>query len=144
MKSFKIICLLLLSLTLMMSCSSNDDEIVTETPQEIEAFVKMHFDNNAILKITKEMSGNSHTYDVNLAGNIELEFNSKKEITSIESATKIPDSVIPANIRSYVTTNYPSNFIIGWELEATHQQVELNNSVELEFTMSGEFIRIDV
>lgn len=144
MKSFKIICLLLLSLTLMMSCSSNDDEIVTETPQEIEAFVKMHFDNNAILKITKEMSGDSYTYDVKLAGNIELEFNSKKENTSIESATKIPDSVIPANIRSYVTTNYPSNFIIGWELEATHQQVELNNSVELEFTMSGEFIRIDV
>lgn len=144
MKTFKIISLLLLSAALMMSCSSDDDEIVNETPQEIEAFVKMHFPNSAILKITKEMSGDSYTYDVKLAGNIELEFNSKKEITSIDSATKLPDSVIPANIRSYVTTNYPSNFIIGWELEATHQQIELNNGVELEFTMSGEFIRIDV
>ena len=144
MKTFKILSLLLLSVALMMSCSSDDDEIINETPQEIEAFVKMHFPNNAITKITKEMSGNSYTYDVKLTGNIELEFNSKKEITSIDSATKLPDSVVPSNIRSYVTTNYPSNFIIGWELEPTYQQIELNNGIELEFTLSGEFIRIDV
>lgn len=144
MKIFKLLSLLLLATTLMMSCSSDEDEIINETPQEIEAFTKMHFPNNAILKITKEVSTNDHTYDVKLAGNIELEFNSKREVTSIESATKLPDSVIPASIRSYVTTNYASNFIIAWELEATHQQAELNNGLELEFTMSGEFIRIDV
>ena len=128
----------------MMSCSSDDDEIVNETPQQIESFVNMHFPNNAILKITKEMKGNSYTYDVTLAGNIELDFNSNLEVTSIESATKLPDSVIPANIRSYVTANYPNNYIVAWELEGVNQQVELNNGVELLFTMTGEFIGVDV
>ena len=144
MRTIKILSLLLLSAALMMSCSSDDDEIVNETPQEIEAFVNTYFPNNAILKITKDVSDNMSTYDVTLAGNIELEFNSKKEITSIESRTKLPDSLIPASIRSYVTTNYPQNYIVSWELEDTHQQVELDNGVELEFTMSGEFIRVDV
>lgn len=143
MRIFKTLSMMLLATTLMMSCSSDDEELVNETPQEIEAFAKKHFPNNAILKITKEPSSNTYTYDVTLAGNVELEFNSKKEIISIESTTKLPDSVIPANIRSYVSSNYPSNFIIAWELEATLQQVELNNGVDLEFTLTGEFIRVD-
>lgn len=53
MKTFKILSLLLLSVALMMSCSSDDDEIVNETPQEIEAFVKMHFPKKKKKKITK-------------------------------------------------------------------------------------------
>ena len=144
MKTIKILSLLLLSAVLVMSCSSDDDEIVSETPQEIEAFVNTYFPNNAIVRVTMDPADNMSTYDVTLAGNIELEFNSKKELTSVESRTKLPDSLIPANIRSYVTTNYPQNYIVGWELEATYQQVELNNGVELEFTMNGEFIRVDV
>lgn len=142
MKLSKILGLLLLSTVLMISCSSDDDEVVKDNPQEIEMFMKTHFPNNAFLKITKDVSDNS--YDVTLAGNIELEFNRNLEITSIESVTKLPDSVIPAKIRSYVATNYPNNMIVGWELEATMQQIELNNGMELLFTMSGDFAGVDV
>lgn len=143
MKTIKIISMLIVALALTMSCSSDDDEVVKDTPQEIETFVNLYFPNNTILQITKESSGSSFTYDVKLSGNIDLEFNSNREVIDIDSNTKLPNSLIPEKIMTYVETNYPDNFIIGWELEMDHQQVELNNGLELEFTMNGEFIRVD-
>lgn len=143
MKTIKIISMLIVALALTTSCSSDDDEVVNDTPQEIETFVNLYFPNNTILQITKESSGSSFTYDVKLSGNIDLEFNSNREVIDIDSNTKLPNSLIPEKIMTYVETNYPDNFIIGWELEMDHQQVELNNGLELEFTMNGEFIRVD-
>ena len=61
----------------------------------------------------------------------------------IEGISKLPDSVIPSKIREYVVANYPQNHIIGWEIDGRNQQVELDNDLDLEFTMNGDFIRID-
>lgn len=79
-----------------------------------------------------------------LEGSISLEFNRKNEIVEINSISKLPDSVVPEKIRQYVSANYPDNIIIGWERDDRNQQVELNNRLELEFNMSGDFLRIDI
>ena len=72
-----------------------------------------------------------------------MEFNSKNNIKSIEAKSKLPNSVIPEKIMEYVETNYPNNFIVEWDLDTKHQSVELNNGIELEFTLKGAFLRID-
>lgn len=84
------------------------------------------------------------TYDILLDGNIKLEFNKKNQIIDIESREKLPDSVIPAKILDYVSANYSGNFITGWEIDGRNQQVKLNNGLELEFNMDGDFLRIDL
>ncbi|MDX1784217.1 MAG: PepSY-like domain-containing protein, partial [Aequorivita vladivostokensis] len=130
--------------------TDNDDddenEIVlseAEIPTEITAYLNQHFASNAIIRALKEMDDNTVEYEVYLDGDYELEFNENFEIISIEGITELPDSVIPQSILDYVTQNYPNDFIVEWELEDDHQQVELNNGIEIKFTLNGEFIRVD-
>jgi hypothetical protein len=83
------------------------------------------------------------TYDILLSESISLEFNRKKEIIDIDGVAQLPNSVIPEKILQYVTTNYPTNFITDWELDDKNQQVQLDNGLDLEFKMNGDFLRID-
>lgn len=83
------------------------------------------------------------SYDVWLSDNVKLEFNRKYEIIDIESASKLPDSVIPAKILDYINMRYPQLFIKEWAKDDNRQEVELNNELTLIFSKSGDFIRID-
>ncbi len=124
-------------------CDNDKDEASVEVSAEIMQFLSTHFPNNHIVKTEVEIENGVNTYEVKLQGDFSLKFNSEFEIIDIEGASKLPDSVIPEILRDYVTANYPENHIIGWELEGANQQIELNNDIELEFTMDGEFIRVD-
>ncbi len=70
-------------------------------------------------------------YDVHLNGNIKLSFDAKNNIESIESKSKLPESVIPSKIGDYIKANYPNNYIIEWELDKTHQEIKLDNELNL-------------
>lgn len=124
-------------------CESEKQVNKQDIPTEINNYVKQHFPDNNILVVKQEQDGFRKKYEVMLQNNIKLEFNHKFEITDIDSNTKLPDSVIPEPIRNYVAQNYPDNYITDWELEYNHQQVGLDNGLDLEFTMDGNFIRID-
>ena len=82
-------------------------------------------------------------YEITLSCGVKLEFNKQKEIIDIDGTTKLPDSVIPTNILSYVNSNYSKYYIIGWELQLGNQEVQLNNNLVLVFNMAGEFLRVD-
>lgn len=125
------------------SCDKETVLSENEVPAAITTFVTTHFPSNKVLQTIKDKDGLTKSYDVILEGNIQLEFNRKHEITSVESTTKLPDSVIPAKILTYVTANYANNFITQWELDDNRQKVELNNQIELEFNKAGDFVRID-
>ena len=137
---------ILATLGLLLFAASCDEEkglSENEIPNEITTYVTTHFPTNNIIRVTEDKDGTRKSYDVVLSWNIKLEFNRQREITDIDSSSRLPDSVIPQAIRDYASENYPDNFITDWELEDNHQQVGLNNDVDLEFTMDGEFIRVD-
>lgn len=115
----------------------------SELPKEIKDYLKKHFPDSKVLKVEKEKSGLGHKHDLKLDNGIELEFNSKNEITEIEGSIKLPDSVIPKSILKYVETNYPENGVTDWKLDKNKQEVELDNGIELEFNLNDEFLRID-
>jgi len=114
-----------------------------DIPTEIKTYVEKHFPGSKILQCVKDKDGLELNYDVIIEGNFKLEFNKKKEIESIDGVTKLPDSVIPAKILTYVQTNYSSNFITDWDIDRNDQQIELDNDIELKFNKSGDFLRID-
>lgn len=133
------------SITSISTNNDDDDEVIlkdSEIPVTIKNYLETHFINNTIILVIKEIDDNETIYEVYLNNKIELEFNGSFEVISIESAIKLPDSVIPETILTFVSTNYPNNFIIEWDLEGTSQQVELNNELELEFNLTGDFIKI--
>ena len=140
---------MLACLTIFSSCSKDDDNIIdvllteAEIPTGIKSYIETHFSSNRIVRAEKDTENNTITYEIYLNENINLEFNSTSEIIDIDGVIQLPNSVIPQSILDYVSTNYANNFITDWELEFNHQQVELNNKIELEFELNGNFIRID-
>ncbi|MFA5541826.1 MAG: PepSY-like domain-containing protein [Bacteroidales bacterium] len=140
LKASLIATLFTISLT---SCTQEVIIPASEYPSEITSYTSTHFPNNSILQVIKDREDLTETYDVLLSENIRLEFNRKKEIIDIDGAAQLPNSVIPEKILQYVTSNYPTNFITDWELDNKNQQVQLDNGLDLEFTMKGDFLRID-
>ena len=132
----------LLSFSLF-SCEKEKPISPADLPVEITNYISTHFPDNKIIRAIEDKEGRTKNYEIYLDENFKLEFNSKLEIIEISGITRIPDSVVPERIRQYVTVNYPEEVIIGWELERGNQQVSLDNDLELEFTMSGDFLRID-
>lgn len=125
------------------SCDKEEVIPSTDLPSEITSYISTHFPNNSIVQVIKDRDGLTKTYDILLSESISLEFNRKKEIIDIDGVTQLPNSVIPEKILQYVTTNYPANFITDWELDDKNQQVQLDNGLDLEFNMKGDFQKID-
>ncbi len=138
--------LLPLIAAVMFFASCEKERVLTsaDVPQEIQSYVQTHFPKNSILQTLKDTEGMILTYDVTLDSAISLEFNRSKEIISIDGNSKLPDSVIPQKILTYVLNTYPDNFVTDWEKESRKvQQIELNNGLDLEFDEDGNYLRID-
>ncbi len=116
---------------------------VSEIPEAIHTYIKTHFPNQTIVKAEIDVEWTKEEYEIKLNDRTELEFDSKFQIKKIDGKGELPSTVIPLEISNYVKANYPDNVITDWELNRKHQEVELNNGLELEFTLEGEFIRID-
>lgn len=136
--------ILIVSLITLSSCDKEEQIPTEKVPSEIFEYVEKHFPENDIIFAKVEKDNLQKSYEVSLAGGYTLEFNKNKEITEIKGVNKLPDSVIHPNILEYVADNFPDSYIIKWEIDGKNQQVELVNDIELEFTMDGEFIRIDL
>lgn len=134
--------LILFLLPIITSC---DKEVIVgenDTPSKIKTYVTTHFPTTSIQRVVKDKDG-TELYEVYLANGVKLEFNNHNEIIDIDGNSKLPDSVIPPSLLNYVITNYPSNYIKGWEVQGANQELQLNNGLELIFNMAGDFIRID-
>ncbi len=125
--------------------SYSQDKIISQNDlhADIKKFISTHFKDHTILKAKEDKERNSMKYKVKLTDNTKLEFDSNYKIIEIDSKGKVPESVVPAAILAYVKANYPNNYITDWELKGANQQVELNNGLELEFNMKGDFLSID-
>jgi hypothetical protein len=145
MKIVKTAAILLLSMATTLI--SAQDKIVpySQIPSKIKNYVTIHFPKHSVVQseIDKEGPGFSKQYEINLSDGIELKFNNKNQIIAIDGKSKLPDSVIPEKIRRYIATNYPSNAITDWEIDGKNQQISLDNDVDLEFNMKGDFVKID-
>lgn len=126
-------------------CAIAQDKVIdkSELPTEIRQYVAKHFPKNKIIQAVEDKELLSKTYELVLSENIKLEFNKKNKIIDIDSKSKLPNAVIPKKIRQYVSLNYPNNSIVSWELERKTQKVELDNELELEFNLKGDFLKID-
>lgn len=124
---------------------SKKDKLIylDKLPLFINEYIKTHFASHRILKAVQGRDGFRRTFNVYLDGDISLEFNHKGEIIEVESASRLPDSIISQNILEFVAINYPDNVIVEWEREKRTQEVELDSGLDLVFDRNGEFIGIE-
>ena len=132
-----------LTLLILVSCSKEKVLTLDDYPSEIKTYSQTYFPENQIIQVIRDSDGFTRTYEVVLEETIQLEFNRKKEIIKVESENKIPDSVIPSLILSYVKSNFANNYIVRWEIDNKNHDVELDNGIELIFDNKYSFKRIE-
>lgn len=128
---------------LLVSCYKEKIVNNDDLPAKASGFITTHYSANAIRQVVKERDDLKTEYHVYLDNNTKLDFNREGEIKEIEGTEKIPDSVLPPLVLTYVKTNYPASFIRAWNPDDTNQEVKLSGGVELLFDSNGNFLRVD-
>jgi len=109
---------------------------------EIETWINTHFPEHKTKKFQMEIGLFYVKYEVMLEDNVTLKFNRKKQIIEIVTEDRLPESIIPPKISSYISKNYPESYITLWENTGRRHEIELNNGINLVFRSSGEFLRV--
>ena len=130
-------------LILVTACDKESIVSADGLPKDAQTYITQHFPSHEILQVVKERDDLKTTYDVYLSEGFNLDFDKKGKILGVEGSSKLPDSVVPEKILTYVNTNYPDFFIRDWELDDHGQEVKLSNGMELKFDKNGNFLRID-
>ncbi len=111
---------------------------------DIDTFVSSYFSQTEILRIKAE----DDEYEVKLADGTEISFNLNFEWTHIDCEeasiySAVPTELVPEQITTYVTSNYPNQHIDKIEKEANGWEIELNNGIEIVFDSNFNVIHID-
>lgn len=137
--------LVLLSLVSIMSVAQNN----TKLPRDARNLISSHFKGYTINHVEDDVDFLKTEYKVyvgNKRASFKLEFDSKGKLigmASLDKKTALPNSLVPLKISQYVKDVYPNTNIIEWEMERRTQTVELENRLEMVFSKSGDFLRID-
>ena len=141
--------IILIGLALMtnLACADNDKVTnnINELPQVSRTFLNNYFNGNKVshIKIDKDLFL-IDSYDVILTDGTSVEFNRDGEWKEVKSFQQnIPDTLIPAEIRQYVSQNYPGQKIMTVERGKRKVSVDLANGLELKFDLNGNLIDID-
>ena len=141
MKQLKLFLVALMCLLTSTAAFADDKPIpVEQLPTAAKTFVQQHFPKNKILSAEKD----SKSYEARLDNGVEVEFDKKgawKKVDCHQQA--VPAAVVPANIATYVKTNYAGSVITKIEKERYGYEVELSNDIELKFNKSGALIGVD-
>ncbi len=129
----------------LISCEKADQPMTSnELPKAAQDFIKQHFPNETIASVLKDYEGVSYTYDVKFVSRKDLEFDKNGEWLQVDCLNEaVPIAIIPTNIASYVSTQYPQYFIVEIERETYSYNVELNSGLDLVFDKNGNFKHID-
>lgn len=121
----------------------NKKAAINSIPSEIQNYVKNHFPNLSIVEVEMDYDDGFKEYEIELNDGTDLEFNHEFNIIKVDGKKHLPNSVIPHKITQYINDHYPNQKITDWEMKRNMQEVKLNNDIELEFDLNGDFIRID-
>ncbi|WP_394774159.1 PepSY-like domain-containing protein [Flavobacterium sp.] len=127
----------------------NHNEVVvnpTTLPATAQTFLSTHFPAVTVILAEKQNNAsiNGSIYDVSLSNGFEIDFDINGNWIDIDGNNQaIPVALIPEKIRTYVTSNYPNQFVTSIDNERTYTEIELSNNLELVFDLQGNFLRID-
>jgi hypothetical protein len=113
-------------------------------PANAQTFLKTHFGSKKPSYIIQDKELLSTEYKVQFDNKIEIEFDKKGNWKEVDGKnSKIPASIIPKKITSYVKTNFPKEKITKIEIGSSGYEVKLTNGLELKFNLKGDFTKIN-
>ena len=157
MKKLMILTTILMALGISTACADNDKPIaVTQLPQKAQLFIKTHFPKEKVALAKLERDFLETRYEVVFTNGSKVEFLKDGEWKEVECKySTVPTAIIPAQIASYVSQNYPDTQIVqkvdtieGSEIiirarSPIDYEVKLTNRLELTFDLNFNLIDID-
>jgi hypothetical protein len=141
MKKLFVILMSVVALTAFVSC--NDKPVPADKlPAKAKTFLNTYFPSIEVISVIKEKDGD---YDVYLADDSEVEFKSNGDWKKVDCEGRaVPVGYFPTSILTYVTTNYPADYIEDISYENNRYEVGLGYlDIDLLFDNNGDFIGQD-
>lgn len=83
------------------------------------------------------------SYEVKFNDGAEVGFDESGNWHEWKDAKGLPDGILPAGVKDYITKNYANTFATSVDKESKKIKVELASDVDLEFDANGKFVGID-
>ncbi|MBD5356090.1 MAG: hypothetical protein HDR88_03675 [Bacteroides sp.] len=108
----------------------------TELPKAAQTFLSKHFPGDEVLKAEKEQGRRGMEYEVDLKSGTEVDFQENGDWKEVKAArgNAVPETIIPAAIAKYVSTNFNGQSIVEISRKRGGYEVELSNGTELKLT----------
>ena len=133
------------ALMLSASCHaglSPDGTIITvsQLPQKAQEFIQQYFPDKTASYAKKEYT----QFEVKFSDGTEVEFDRKGNWDNVDCQWEsVPAALVPTEIATYVSTNFPGALIVKIDKERYGYEIELSNDLELKFNKSGKLFHID-
>ena len=116
----------------------------SQLPVNVQEFVKKHCPGVEVSYAKQDNDWFEKDYTVVLTNGDKLEFTSKGEWKELDCEhNQVPEGIIPAPIRKYVSENQKGQRIVEIKKERRHYDVKLSNKLEMEFSLDGKLLRFD-
>ena len=139
--------ILTLVLTIFLSVTAFAQNGMTkfeQLPATAQEFVKTYFGDYKIQYVFCDKEFIDIDYKLRFEDGTEIEFNSKGEWTNVSGEQKcIPTGFILKEITDYVTAYHNDMCITDIERDFNRITVELNDTLEIEFSSKGKFVSYD-
>ncbi len=125
--------------------ADNDKPIsVDQLPTTAQQTLKSYFSAKKVALAKVESGLIDKTYDVIFTTGEKIEFDKKGNWTEIDcKQSAVPTKLVPTQIASYVSQNYPGNKILKIEKDRNEYEVKLSNGIEITFNKNFSVIDID-
>ncbi len=131
---------------LLFGLSANAQKTVIKKealPANAQTFLKTHFGSKKPNYILEDKEILSTEYKVKFSDEIEIEFDKKGNWKEVDgNNAKIPKSIVPKKIASYIKTNFPKEKVTKIEIETSGYEVKLTNGLELKFNLKEDFVKV--
>ncbi|WPO79267.1 PepSY-like domain-containing protein [Flavobacterium sp. KACC 22761] len=113
-------------------------------PANAQTFLKTHFGSKKPSYILQDKEILSTEYKVQYDNLIEIEFDKKGNWKEVDGKNdKIPKSIIPKKIASYLKANFPKEKVTKIEIGSSGYETKLSNGLELKFNLKEDFVKIE-
>lgn len=142
----KLFLLAVVMFLLTVPAKADKDYVITknELPVKARQFVDKHFASSKISYVKVERDLFERNYEIFFADGSKVEFARSGDWKDVDCRyTEVPAAVIPAEINSYIKSNFPDAKVLKIEYERGEYEVKLSNKLELTFDKKFKIKNID-
>ena len=126
--------------------SADNDRIIAfdQLPAKAREFVKQYFPSEKVSYVKEESDFMELSYEVVFAQGTKVEFIGQGEWKEVDCRySTLNEKLVPAQIRDYVSKNFPDTKFVKIEKGYRGYEVKLTNRLELTFDAEYHLVDID-